>query len=65
MLYRSLYYVTEGVVLDIVEGASELKAEDLVSRSGAVTSKNVGCLFSIKKKKKKKQTTLVDLTGYL
>lgn len=45
MFYRSLYYITEGVVLDIVEGASELKAEDLVSRSGSVTPKNVGFLF--------------------
>lgn len=43
MFYRRLYYITEGVVLDIVEGASELKAEDLVSSS--VTPKNVGFLF--------------------
>lgn len=51
MFNRRLYCITEAVVLGIVEGASELKAGDLVSRSGSVTSKNVGfTVFSIKQK---------------
>lgn len=45
MFNRRLYYITEAVVLGIVEGASELKAGGLVSRSGSITSKNVG--FSV------------------
>lgn len=47
MFNRRLCYITEAVVLGIVEGASELKAGDLVSRSGSITttSKNVG--FSV------------------
>lgn len=45
MFNRRLYYITEAVVLGIVEGASELKAGGLVSRSDSITSKNVG--FSV------------------
>ena len=52
MFCRRLSCITEGVVLCIVEGASELKAGDLVSRSGSTTSKFLGLsvFFSIKKK---------------
>lgn len=53
MFNRRLYYITEAVVLRIVEGASEVKAGDLVSRSGSITSKNFGfTVFSIKTNKK-------------
>lgn len=44
------FTITEGVVLGIVEGASELKTGNLVSRSDSTTSKNVGfSVFSIRK----------------
>lgn len=67
MFSRRLYYITEGVVLCIVEGVAELNAGDLVSRSGSTTSKILGLsLFSfVKKKKKFKNITLTDLTDYL
>lgn len=65
-MFCRLSCITEGVVLCIVEGASELKAGDLVSRSGSTASKILGLsvFFSIKIIIIK-NSTLVDLPCYL